>query len=311
MWTIPQFEDLKRNKTKTPEQEEQQELLSFITELFANHKEGPIYFIDLHTTSSKTLPFITINDALINRKFSHCFPVPVVLGIEEYLEGPLLSYLNKLGYVSLGFEAGQHTDQEAIKNCEAFIYLALHHTGNLVETSEQILKQYEAELKGAAKNRYSTFEVVYKYHIEAHENFKMLKGFKSFQDIKKGTPLAISNDLEIVSNYNAKLFMPLYQNAGEDGFFIIKKIPKVFLKLSELLRGVQADVLLTWLPGISWYDKPKGVLKANLSVARFLTKSIFHLLGYRNKQLSETQLLLYNRERVAKKTSYKKTSWYP
>lgn len=310
MWTTVHFEALKRKDVLNSEQEEQQELFGFIETLFAQHKDEPIYFIDLHTTSSKTLPFITINDALINRNFSYCFPVPVVLGIEEYLEGPLLSYLNKLGYVSLGFEAGQHTDPEAIQNCEAFIYLVLHHSGNLIQTSEATLKQYEAELKAAAKDISSTFEVVFKHQIEPEDNFKMLEGFKSFQDIKKGTPLARSNNLEIVANYNAQLFMPLYQNDGDDGFFIIKRIPKVFLKLSEVLRKIKADSLLTWLPGISWQDKPNGVLKANLSIARFLTKSIFHLFGYRNKQLNETQLLLYNRERVAKKYLYQAASWY-
>lgn len=310
MWTAAHFEVLKRKEVFNSEHEEQQELFGFLETLFDQHKDEPIYFIDLHTTSSKTLPFITINDALINRNFSYCFPVPVVLGIEEYLEGPLLSYLNKLGYVSLGFEAGQHIDSESIKNCEAFIYLVLHHSGNLIQTSETTLKQYESELKAAAKGISSTFEVVFKHQIEPEDIFKMIDGFKSFQDIKKGTPLAHSNDLEIVSNYNAQLFMPLYQNAGEDGFFIIKRIPKIFLKLSELLRKIKADTLLTWLPGISWHDKPNGVLKANLSIARFLTKQIFHLFGYRNKQLSETRLLLYNRERVAKKDLYKSTSWY-
>jgi hypothetical protein len=46
-----------------------------------------------------SLPFITINDALINLKFSNCSPISIVLEIEEYLEGPILNYLNSLGYV--------------------------------------------------------------------------------------------------------------------------------------------------------------------------------------------------------------------
>lgn len=68
-----------------------------------NSNFGPFYFIDFHTTLSKTLPFITINDVVIDRKFSKFFLVPIALGIEEYLNGPLLSYINELGYVSLGF----------------------------------------------------------------------------------------------------------------------------------------------------------------------------------------------------------------
>ena len=35
-------------------------------------------------------------------------------GIEEYLNGPLLSYINELGYVAFGFEGGQHDDISAI-----------------------------------------------------------------------------------------------------------------------------------------------------------------------------------------------------
>ncbi len=128
LWTSKQLKALIQKEDLTDEEIEQEDLLNFINQLLqTTHK--PIYFIDLHTTSSKSLPFITINDALINRKFSNCFPLPVVLGIEEYLEGPLLSYLNTLGYVSLGFEGGQHEDPQAVKSCEAFVLLALDVLG--------------------------------------------------------------------------------------------------------------------------------------------------------------------------------------
>ncbi|WP_299114939.1 succinylglutamate desuccinylase/aspartoacylase family protein [uncultured Winogradskyella sp.] len=305
MWTSKQLNNLKINTFLNEEEQEQQELFSFLKKLLAIIK-NPVYFIDLHTTSSKTLPFITINDALINRKFSGCFPVPIVLGIEEYLDGPLLSYLNTLGYVSLGFEAGQHTDPVAISNCEAFILLALKQAGNAKHINAD---RAENVLKRSCDDITSIFEVIYKHHIKPKENFEMLKGFESFQDIKKGTLLAISNDIEIYSKFNAKLFMPLYQKSGNDGFFIIRRIPEFFLKLSEILRQIKADSLLTVLPGITWRNKQKGILKANLSVTRFMAKSIFHLFGYRNKQLDKTHVLLYNRERVSKKEMYKNESW--
>ncbi|WP_296349458.1 succinylglutamate desuccinylase/aspartoacylase family protein [Winogradskyella sp.] len=135
LWTTRRLEILKKKKVFNNEELEQKFLFEFINNLLLKNTQ-PIYFIDLHTTSSKTLPFITINDAMINRKFSSCFNIPVVLGIEEYLEGPLLSYLNTLGYVSLGFESGQHTDPDAIKNCEAFVYLALTNSGNLTSPDD-------------------------------------------------------------------------------------------------------------------------------------------------------------------------------
>ena len=64
------------------------------------------------------------------------------------------------------------------------------------------------------------------------------------------------------------------------------------------------------LPGISWVSKAEGVLQVNLTVAKFMAKPLFHLLGYRNKQITSTHLRLNNRERVAKTKIYKKEPWY-
>ncbi|RNC88131.1 MAG: aspartoacylase [Winogradskyella sp.] len=309
LWTTEKLNVLDSKTEYSREEQEQLEIFQLINGLLQKTK-APIYFIDLHTTSSKSYPFITINDAMINRKFSQCFPVPIVLGIEEYLEGPLLSYLNKLGFVSLGFEAGQHTDKQSIKSCVAFISLVLKHSGHLKKNELGNYTKYEHILKKATLNESSFFEVIFKYHIQHNELFIMKDGFESFQNIKKGTLLATSNGEPIYSKHKAKIFMPLYQSTGQDGFFIIKPIPKVFLHLSNFLRKIRADVLLTALPGICWHDKKQGVLRANLSITRFMVKSVFHLFGYRNKRLDQTHMLLYNRERVSKKKMYKNEKWY-
>lgn len=146
--------------------------------------------------------------------------------------------------------------------------------------------------------------------IGAEQEFKMKPNFKSFQTISKGTILATSNSRDVNSRYNAKLFMPLYQTKGKEGFFIIKTIKPFFLKLSEILRKLQVDHLIVLFPGISWETKQKYTLLVNLKIARFLVKSFFHLLGYRSKQISETHLKLYNRERYANVKMYKNEPWY-
>ena len=133
---------------------------------------------------------------------------------------------------------------------------------------------------------------------------------KSFQNIKKGTILAISNNKEVVSKHNGTLFMPLYQDVGDDGFFIIRKIRPFFLSLSAVLRRYKVDNLLVLFPGISWEDKRKHVLKVNLKVARYFAKPIFHLFGYRNKRIDRTHVRLYNRARIAKVDMYKKEDWF-
>jgi len=309
IWTSENMAKLRNKTALSPEEAEQKELLLVLKPLLENNQD-PIYFIDFHTTSSPSVPFITINDALINRAFSKRFPVPIVLGIEEYLEGPLLSYLNKEGYVSLGFEAGQHEDPAAVGNCEAFIFMSLVISGAAVKDAVVEYQECLKTLRDQAKGLTKVFEVTFKYNIKPFEDFVMNPGFKSFQKIAEGEELAVSDGRVIKAPESAHLFMPLYQKQGEDGFFVIRSIPSFFLKLSAMLRKLGADQILTFLPGITWIDKTKGVLRADLRITRFLAKSIFHLLGYRSRQEDKNYIVLYNRERVARNNLYKSTSWY-
>ncbi|MBU2938002.1 succinylglutamate desuccinylase/aspartoacylase family protein [Lacinutrix sp. C3R15] len=309
IWTSEQLKNIPHKATLNAEEKEQKELFAVLHRIIENDS-GPFYFIDFHTTSSKTLPFITINDAIINRKFSSQFPVPIVLGIEEYLNGPMLSYINELGYVSLGFESGQHEEKEAIVNCISFIYLTLAFTNAIDSSNSKDYTKYYNQLKVVSKKQDKVFEIVYLHTIKQDEIFKMKEGFKSFEDIKKKTVLATSNNQLIFSKYNAKIFMPLYQKKGKEGYFIIKEIAPFFLKLSTVLRSIKADNVLVILPGIFWENTNKNALIVNLKVTRFFAKSIFHLLGYRNKQADATHLKLYNRERVSKTEMYKDQQWY-
>lgn len=309
IWTKQSVKDLKNKPPLNTEELEQIAIFNLLEEIF-NNNEGPFYFIDLHTTSSKTLPFITINDALINRKFSRMFPVPIVLGIEEYLNGPLLSYINELGYVSLGFESGQHDEENAITNSLAFIYLALVYARVINEEDISDFDKYFNRLKTESQGATEIYEIIYLHRILNGEKFKMNPGFKSFQKISKGTVIGVNDEETIKSAYNAQIFMPLYQTKGKEGFFVIRKIKPIFLKLSAFLRKIKFDSLMVVLPGVSWQDKSIGALQVNLKVAKFMVKPLFHLLGYRNKDIDETHIRLYNRERVSKSNMYKKEMWY-
>ncbi len=309
LWTKKCIKVIEKKGILSADEAELLEVLSVLNTILETEK-SPFYFIDLHTTSSKTRPFITINDALINRKFSKQFPVPIVLGIEEYLNGPLLSYINELGYVSLGFESGQHDDLSSITNNMAFIYLALVFSSILKASHVSNFSDHYKQLQTQAANITDFFEVIYLYKIQANETFTMINGFKSFQTINKGTPIATSNSKKLKAKYHGRIFMPLYQAKGAEGFFIIRCIKPFYLKLSIFLRRTKFDSLLVALPGISWLNKEEGSLQVNLKVVRFFAKSFFHLLGYRNKQLTRTHLRLSNRERVAKTKLYKKEPWY-
>lgn len=297
----------KQDPERSSEEKELVLIYELIQELLKSYAP-PFYFIDLHTTSSRTRPFITINDSIINRYFSRIFPVPVILGIEEYLEGPLLSYINELGYVALGFESGTHDDPVAITNAVDFIWLTLVYTGLLPDYPgrEDSFKR----LDRASESDHDFYEVFYRHELPASHSFRMNEGFWSFQPLPKGTVLGSEAGAPVAMQKKGILFMPLYQKQGEEGFFLIRKTPAWALKLSAKLRKWKTHELLTRMPGVRWADSGEDKLLVNLSVARFLNRPIFHLLGYRSRQRDKTHLLISNREHKAKNDDYKNTFWF-
>ena len=313
LWTHDNVESImaKLPSARSIEERELVELYQELSQLLAT-QSPPFYFIDFHTTSSKTLPFITINDALINRSFSRFFPVPTILGIEEYLEGPLLSYMNQKGYVSLGFESGQHNAGDSIENSIAFMWLALIGSGLLHENDVPGpgLGAHFRQLQRAAKGNARFYEVTYRHSLTNRDRFKMVPGLESFQELRKGTLIGFHDRQEIKAKKDTIIFMPLYQQQGEEGFFLIKGIPSWALRASVFLRKIRMETFLTLLPGISWSDGGKERLLVNTSIARFLAKSFFHLLGYRNRTIDADHRVMHNRERQAKNHMYRKEWWF-
>ena len=68
------------------EDRDQAELLWAIMPII-DQAEDEIYVLDLHSTSAEGVPFATVGDTLRNRAFAQLFPVTMLLGIEEQLEG--------------------------------------------------------------------------------------------------------------------------------------------------------------------------------------------------------------------------------
>ena len=271
-------------------------LYKIVKELLSVEK-GPFYFIDMHSTSAHTEPFITISDSINNRKFSSKFPVPIVLGIEEYLEGPFLSFINEFGHIALGFEAGQHNDIKAIHCGEAFIWLSLVKSGCIKKSTLKKYKEYESLLANCSPLKGMFFEIDHRHQILKGDLFTMQPNFLNFDPVVRNQLLATSNNNPVHAPFKGRIFMPLYQKLGDDGFFIVNKISKFWLGLSKFLRRFQFYHLLKLLPGIRQYKSNKNVLVVNRSTARFLATELFHLFGYRKKIYKEGQWLFVKRDR--------------
>ena len=269
-----------------PDINEQIEIYNQIDNIFKTHKP-PYYFIDLHTTSSDSVPFITLNDTLRNRDFALQFPLPSILGIEEFLSGTMLGFVNELGPIAVGFEAGSHDVVSSIENHISCIWLTLVFSGCMTAENVPDFQKHYDSLKSQSKDSKKVFEIRYRHDRTEEENFEMLPGFENFQAVKKGLHLANNKEGKLVASENGRIFLPLYQKQGDDGFFIIREVKMFWLKVSASLRTYNAERLLKILPGIKLDKKDPHTLRINTRIARWLFVELFHLLGFRHSASTE------------------------
>jgi hypothetical protein len=298
IWKVSLVEKLESGNIEeelSPDMREMVDLHKRFKAILKSNK-GPFHFIDLHTTSSPTVPFIPVNDTLINRKFTAKFPIPSVLGIEEFLGGALLSYVNEFKAVGLGFEAGQHEDPDSVFFHEGMCWLTLVFAGCLrTEDVPNFDRYYDGFLEKTSEMA-EFFEVRRRYLITEGENFRMNEGYESFQSIRAGELLAHNDEGDIRAIETGRIFMPLYQKQGREGFYIVRKVEPVWLRMSTFLRKIQLDNFLSWLPGVRKHPKYSHTLIVNTKVASYLATDLFHLLGYRRKRKTGEVIYFTRRE---------------
>jgi succinylglutamate desuccinylase len=216
-------ESITRNKKDTHEQREMHEIIE-VLQSFPESDFTKRYFLDCHTTSSASLPYVSVQVVNDNDEWAHRFPTYIVRGFSDIVYGAIDHYLSRTGLTGFTFEAGQHTDKTSVENQEGMIWLALKEACDL--ELEQISCYPDCVDNFAKKNApdQKTFEIIHRYGLEDDDEFKMEPGYKNFQKIEKGELLAVKNGEEIKSEWDAYIFMPLYQSQGNDGFFVIQEV---------------------------------------------------------------------------------------
>ncbi|MBL8892882.1 MAG: succinylglutamate desuccinylase/aspartoacylase family protein [Planctomycetaceae bacterium] len=278
------------------ETRERDELYQEIRQILAEG-QGPHYFIDLHTTSSQSPPFMPFDDTLRNRDFVSKFPVPAVLGLEEVIPGTLLSYLNEYEVVTFGYEAGQHDDPQSIILHREMLWCALQFAGCLPRSCNQRLEQAIHMLRAHSADLGGCYEVVLRHGLKPNDEFRMDRGFSSFQPVKVGQRLAEQNGEVVKAPFSGRMFMPLYQSKGDDGFFLIREIPGFWLSISRWLRRWRCERWLAWLPGVTVPKHDARRVLVDPHIALFLVRQFFHLLGYRRSGEVDGRLLFVRRDK--------------
>jgi len=274
---------------------EMREMLDTLHAVF-DRARGEVYFLDLHTSSADGDPFVCIGDTMRNRDFAEAFCVPVILGLEEQIDGSLLEYVNNLGHVTMGAEAGQHTADTSIDHHEAFIWLALVRSGILQAADVPELDDYRQRLLDASHHLHGFMEVRHRHPIVGADDFRMEEGFVNFQHVQQGQLLAHDRHGEVRAEESGRILLPLYQGLGSDGFFIAREVKTFWLRVSSALRWLRLDRILHWLPGVHRHPDKEETLVIHTDLARWFALEVFHLLGYR-KRRSEEGLLVVSRRR--------------
>jgi succinylglutamate desuccinylase len=253
------------------------ELKAQIDVCFRDKNPADCLVIDLHTTSGDTPPFAPVTDHPLNKDLLTYCPFPVILGIEEFVTGGMIEYYNRCGIAALGFEGGSHQAPDAVRQHENFLLWAARQIGLLPPSKPRLpiihVRQW--------------YEIQYVHRIVPEEGFSMLPGFQGFDKINSGQVLARNATGWVYAPVAGLLFMPLYQQQGNEGFYIIKRLSVVKILISSLLSACGFSRILRLLPGIKNHDALPGVMRVTFLADRLFGRRLMRRLGYRRRWLDD------------------------
>lgn len=286
-----------REPGSTGELTEDLEQLALLREIEAvvRARSGTVYVLDLHTTSGPGGIFSAFTDALPQRAFAAHFPVPMIFGLEEQVEGTLLNLLSEQGFVSITVETGQHDEPAAIDRAEAAVWIALEAAGLLPGRLVPEATEARKRLQRDAGHLPRALEMRYRHPLEDGDGFAMDPGYRNFQPVWKGQVIARDGQGEIRVGEDALLLMPLYQEQGEDGFFLVREFLPFWMHVSYVLRRIGVARYAHLLPGVRRLNGSEDEVVVNKRVARFFAKQLFHLLGFRQLEDAGSRLVMRRR----------------
>ncbi len=276
---------------------EDQELveLNAVLSRVLDEAPGRIFLLDLHTISGPGPAFAILDDTLQNREVALDFPVPLVLGLEEELGGTLANYMTARGVTVVGFEAGLHDDPMSVDRAAAAIWIALDSCGIFEHESRSEVVAARDLLQQQNGCPARIVEVRYRHSVEAGDSFEMDPGFSSFQPIEAGQEIGTASRGRVEAPRSGLLLMPLYQDQGNDGFFLANEVRPAWLPFSAAVRRVGVERFLHLLPGVERHPIRRQTFIVDRRYARWMARQLFHLLGFRQEGKDGPRLTMTRR----------------
>lgn len=219
-WT-PEYIEKVAQRPKDSLKNEDKELMALyelINELLSEDYNQK-YIIDLHTTSADNGNFLVYPGVVNEHTIAKKLGLPMITNLDDFLEGTtLLKYYSSEEIISFAFEGGQIGSPKAIDIHAEGIWQMLKLSG-LIDTDDEIKALIDPSV-----GLPSLLSVKHRHGVKVGDNFRMKEGFESFQSVSKGELLAEDKNGDIHCPEDGMIFMPLYQAAGDDGFFIVEEL---------------------------------------------------------------------------------------
>ncbi len=219
---IEQVRETPMGELESSERREIKQVLEVLDHI-GSEDEEPFIFADLHSFSAEGCMFTITAHKERHLNLLSNLHVPMIFGIENSLRGTALRYFQDMGHITFALEGGQHQNDLTVYNIVAALFLLLNETGFLNGKAFPIITEFDRHLKSYTSKVPGQVELVYQHIIEEGDDFSMRPGYKNFQPIKKGEWLASDREGRIEALCDGYLLMPLYQNQGNDGFFIVRE----------------------------------------------------------------------------------------
>lgn len=225
LWTTSVLDKIRRTKSKelsSIDRVEVKKMLQILDPIVLEEQQEDLIYVDLHTFSGSGGLFTITPDEDRHLEIISKLGVPRILGIHHSLPGTSMEYIEDAGHIGFAFEAGTHGTKEAEDNAYAGLLVLLESVGMIDKNN---IPDYDIQrdyLMSRVSGYPSEVGFLYKHIIEENDDFVMRPGFQNFDQVQKGDWLASDRHGRINAQADGYLLMPLYQEQGNDGFFIVR-----------------------------------------------------------------------------------------
>ena len=219
----------------------------------------------------------------------------MIFGLEEQVDGTLLNLLSDHGLIAITVETGQHYEPASIDRAAAAIWIAVVTSGILPERLVPEVTAARKLLRRDSGHLPRALEMRYRRGIVDGDGFEMEPGYSNFQEVVAGQVIARDTQGVVVVREDARLLMPLYQEQGEDGYFLVREFRSFWMHVSHVLRRVGVARIAHCLPGVQRVEGTDDEVVVDKRVARFFAKPLFHLLGFRQLEDAGSRLVMRRR----------------